>query len=361
MAHAFYELTIASVTQEAADTLCVSLSVPAELAGLFGFKPGQYLTFRAEIDGVEVRRSYSICSGVGEALQVAIKLIRDGTFSSFAHANFVAGETVEAMPPAGDFFCEVNPSVARRYLCIAAGSGITPVISNIQSILALEPLSQVTLLYGNQRAATMIFKERLSWLKSAYMSRFQWINLFTQERQEAEILNGRITNRKGGELNHRLINIPGYDEFFLCGPESMISEVSRGLRGEGVDEAKIHYELFFASAEDARAVLAKHKARVRNYGGTAKQVAVRAGGRETVFDLSADGENILDAAMAQGMDLPFSCKGGVCATCKAKLLEGKVDLDLNHALSAEQLAAGFVLACQAHPLSERVVLDFDVG
>lgn len=357
----FHRLKVSAAEMDAAETLCVTLDVPTELTDEFAFKQGQYLTFRAEFDGTEIRRSYSICAAVGQPLQVGIKRIDEGVFSNFAHTYFIPGAEVEVMPPAGAFYSELQPESTRRYLCIAAGSGITPVISNIASILAVEPQAQVTLLYGNQRANTMIFKERLSWLKSAYLDRFQWINLFTQERQDAEILNGRINNRKGGELNKHLITIRDYDEFFLCGPEGMISEVSRGLRGEGVDEAHIHYELFFASAEDAQAVLAKHQARVKAHGGAAKQVSVRAGGRETTFELTADGENILDAAMEQGMDLPFSCKGGVCATCKAKVLEGEVDIDLNHALTEEQLAAGYVLTCQAHPLSDRVVLDFDVS
>ena len=345
---------------DAAETLCVTLDVPAELADTFTFKQGQYLTFSADIDGTEVRRSYSICAAVGQPLQVAIKRIEEGVFSNYAHTRFKSDVEVAVMPPAGDFYSILDAQAVRSYLCIAAGSGITPVISNLQTILQSEPQSRVTLLFGNQRAGSMIFKERLCWLKSAYLDRFQWINLFTQERQQAEILNGRINNKKGGELNHRLITISEYDEFFLCGPEGMISEVSRGLRAEGIEEAHIHYELFFASAEDAKAVLAKHQARVLAHGGATKMVSVRAGGRETTFELTADGENILDAAMEHGMDLPFSCKGGVCATCKAKVIEGEVDLDLNHALTTEQLAEGYVLTCQAHPISDHVTLDFDV-
>ena len=281
-------------------------------------------------------------------------------FSSLLHETLREGDEIAAMAPAGEFFADIERDTARRYLCIAAGSGITPVISNLETILAEEPLSEVTLLYGNRGSASMIFRERLSWLKNRYLARFHWINLFTRERQDAEVLNGRIDNRKGGELNRCLIDIASYDHFFLCGPESMISEVSRGLRGEGVDEAHIHYELFFASAEDARAVLEKVQARAEAYGGQSREVVVRRAGREIAFELAADGENILDAAMQQGLDLPFSCKGGVCATCKARLVEGEVDLDLNHALTPEQVASGMILSCQAHPLTERVVVDFDV-
>ena len=188
----------------------------------------------------------------------------------------------------------------------------------------------------------------------------QWINILSQETQDAPILNGRINNKKGGELNQHLIDIISYDEFFLCGPEGMISEVARGLRATGVAEEKIHYELFFASPEDAQAAIEKHQERARKFKGLTTEVRVRAGGRVVAFDLTADGENILDGAMESGLDLPYSCKGGVCATCKAKIIEGEVDMDLNHALSKDEVDQGFVLTCQAHPISNKVVVDFDV-
>jgi len=354
------QLTIADTHMEANDTLYVQLDVPPELRDQFAFKHGQYLTFSADIDGDEVRRSYSICTGVGEPLAVAIKKIDGGQFSQYAHAHFRPGAAVKVAAPDGHFTCTLDPQQRKHYLCIAAGSGITPIMSVIRTVLKSEPESQVTLLYGNRRSVDIIFRESLSWLKNAYMDRFQWINLFTQENQEAPILNGRINNRKGAELNKHLINIAAYDEFFLCGPEGMISEVSRGLRHEGIDESRIHYELFFASAEDARQAIEKHHARAREYAGLTTEVRVRSGGREVVFDLTADGENILDGAFDAGLELPYSCKGGVCATCKAKVLEGEVDMDLNHALSAEEVAAGYVLTCQAHPISGKVVVDFNV-
>lgn len=356
----FHTLTIAEVRKEANDTLHVYFDPPEDAREAFCFKPGQYLTFIAEIDGDEVRRSYSICAAVGEPLAVAIKRIDGGAFSEYAHRSFFPGASVKALPPAGEFCPEVDPEAARKYLLIAAGSGITPIISIAKSLLAAEPHSEVTLLYGNRRSQDIIFRDQLLWLKNRYLTRLQWINIFSQETQEAPILNGRINNRKGGELNQHLIDIVGYDEFFLCGPEGMISEVSRGLRGVGVDEARIHYELFFASPEDARQAIERHQARAREYAGLTTEVRVRSGGREVVFDLTADGENILDGAMESGLELPFSCKGGVCATCKAKVLEGEVDMDLNHALSADEVAQGFVLTCQAHPISDRVVVDFDV-
>jgi len=355
-----HELTIAQTHQEANDTLYVELQVPATLQRDFAFKHGQYLTFSADIDGEEVRRSYSICNAVGEPLAVAIKKIDGGRFSQYAHRQFKPGVKVNVAPPDGHFTCELDPQQQKRYLCIAAGSGITPIMSVASTILAVEPAARVTLLYGNRRSQDIIFRERLCWLKNAFIERFQWINLFTRENQEAPILNGRIDNRKGAELNRHLIDISAYDEFFLCGPEGMISEVSRGLRHEGIDESHIHYELFFASAEDAREAIARHHARALEYAGLTTQVRVRCSGREVLFDLTADGENILDGAFDAGLELPYSCKGGVCATCKARVIEGRVDLDLNHALSAEEVAAGYVLTCQAHPITDSVVIDFDV-
>ncbi|MEM9621913.1 MAG: 2Fe-2S iron-sulfur cluster-binding protein [Pseudomonadota bacterium] len=353
-------LTVAAVEAEANDTLCVEFAVPAELTGAFCFKQGQYVTLSVDCDGDTLRRSYSICAALGEPLRVAIKKIEGGAFSQYAHANFRAGTRVKVREPEGSFTSPLHPENKKSYLCIAAGSGITPIISIVKSVLAEEPDSRVTLLYGNRRSADIIFREQLLWLKNRYLQRLQWINVFSQEKQGAPVLNGRINNRKGAELNRHLLDLAGYDEFFLCGPEGMTSEVARGLRDFGVDEARIHYELFFASAEDARAALQKQRDRIAQYAGLTTQVRVRAGGREVQFELSADGENILDGAMNSGVDLPFSCKGGVCATCKAKVLEGTVDMDLNHALSAEELAEGFVLTCQAHPISDNVIIDFDV-
>ena len=356
----FYPLTVARTQAEANDTLLLELTVPPELVSQFKFHQGQYLTFSAVVEGQELRRSYSICAGVGEPLAVAIKKIPGGLFSNYAHAHFRPGETVLVAPPDGSFFTPLLPNSHRRYLCIAAGSGITPIISIIRSVLAREPQSEVTLIYGNRTSADIIFRESLLWLKNRHMQRFQWLNVLSREVQRAPVLNGRIDNKKGAELNRALIDIQGFDEFFLCGPQGLVAEVSRGLRGVGVAEEHIHYELFFASAEDARLAVEKHQARSKTFAGLTTSVLVKAGGREAVFNLSADGENILDGALHAGLDLPFSCKGGVCATCKAKLEKGQVDMDLNHALSAQQLAEGFILTCQSHPTSKEVVVDFDV-
>lgn len=356
----FHSLTVAAVEPETDNAIKVSFKVPAKLSGTFSYKQGQYLTLQSAIDGEPVRRSYSICSGVNDpAMQVAIKRVEGGLFSNFANDSLGAGDTIEVMPPQGSFYTELDVSQARSYLFISAGSGITPVVSNVKSILENEPESTVTLLYGNQRTNTMMFRETLSFLKNRFMTRFHWVNILTKEDQGSDVLKGRLNNRKGGELNQQLIRLVSFDEYFICGPESMISEVSRGLRSVGVTEENIHYELFASSAEDAQAVVEKHHARAKEYGGKTSLVTVTVDGRSSQFELAADGENVLDAGINQGMDLPYSCKGGVCSTCKAKLMEGKVDMDITHGLESGEIESGFILTCQAHPISDTVVVDFD--
>ncbi|PLW82372.1 phenylacetate-CoA oxygenase/reductase subunit PaaK [Kineobactrum sediminis] len=356
----FYPLTVAGVQPETDNAIRVSFTVPEKLRDHFRYKPGQYLTLQSELDGEPVRRSYSICSGVHDpAIEIAIKRVEGGLFSNFANDSLREGDTLEVMPPQGNFHVELDAQRSRNYLFIASGSGITPVISNIRSILAEEPGSCVTLLYGNQRSNTIMFREALGFLKNRYLTRLQWVNILSKEDQGADILNGRLNNRKGAELNRRLIDLKNYDEYFICGPESMISEVSRGLRGVGVTEEHIHYELFAASAADASAVIAKHHARALAYAGKASEVTIVMDGRGSHFSLAADGENVLDAGLNHGLDLPFSCKGGVCSTCKARLLEGSVDMDITHGLEPGEIEQGFILTCQAHPVSEKIVVDFD--
>jgi len=355
-----HSLTIASVQPETDLAVRVGFTVPDELRDNFSYRQGQYLTLESEVDGEPVRRSYSICSGINdEQMQVAIKRVDGGLFSNFANDTLKAGDTIRVMPPQGTFFTELDAQSSRNYLFISSGSGITPVVSNIKSILEEEPSSKVTLLFGNQRSNSIMFKETLSFLKNRYLQRFHWVNILSREDQGSDVLNGRLNNRKGAELNQQLINLTSFDEYFICGPESMISEVSRGLRGAGVDEENIHYELFAASAEDARAVVEKHHARAKAFGGKVSDVTVMMDGRSIQMEVTADGENILDAGINQGMDLPYSCKGGVCSTCKAKLVEGEVDMDITHGLEDGEIEQGFILTCQAHPISDKVVVDFD--
>jgi ring-1,2-phenylacetyl-CoA epoxidase subunit PaaE len=358
----FYQLSVANVRPETESSICVAFNVPKTLQDTFAFKQGQFLTMKAQISGEEVRRSYSICSGVHEGrLKVGIKRVNGGSFSNYANDNFEDGFLVDVMPPQGNFYTELDADNEKSYMLIAAGSGITPILSNIKTILHEEPLSRVSLLYGNLRSNSVMFMDELGFIKNRYMSRFQWINIMDNEDQGAEVLNGIIDNKKGAELyQYKLINIEDTDEAFICGPQAMMSEISRGFRSMGFDESRIHYELFTSSSEDSMAALEKYTQRIAEYGEQkTSNVKIIAGGRSIDFDLATVGENILDAGIHHGLDLPYACKAGVCSTCKARLVEGKVDMDLNHALEAEEIEAGYVLTCQSHPISDNVVLDFD--
>lgn len=358
----FYPLTIADVRSETDTAICVTFAVPEDLQNTFRFKQGQFLTLKAIIDGEDVRRSYSICSGVHDGfMQVGIKRVRGGKFSNYANDYFHAGGTVEVMPPQGSFYTDTDPSQSKNYMCIAAGSGITPILSIIKTVLHDEPDSRVTLIYGNRRTNSVMFRDELGFIKNRYLTRLNWINIMDEEDQGSEVLNGRIDNAKGTALHKaKLINLRATDEVFICGPEAMMSEVSRGFRGVGFEDSRIHYELFSNSAEDSEILLEKAQQRVEKYGEEkTSKVTVVSDGRALSFQLATVGENILDAGIHNGMELPYSCKAGVCSTCKAKLVSGEVDMDLNHGLEAHEIESGYILACQAHPLSDEVVVDFD--
>jgi ring-1,2-phenylacetyl-CoA epoxidase subunit PaaE len=358
----FYTLKIADVQPETETAICVSFDVPEELSEKFKFVQGQFLTLRAMIDGEDVRRSYSICSGVSDGhMRVGIKRVKEGRFSNFANDTFKAGMEIEVMPPQGSFNTELNADNAKHYMCIAAGSGITPMISIMKSVLDNEPGSSVTLIYGNRRSNSVMFKDELNFVKNRYMNRFQWINIMNYEDQGADLLNGIIDNAKGAALQKAgLINIKSVDEAFICGPEAMMSEVSRGFRMEGLSDEQIHYELFANSSEDSKTMLEKAQKRKDEFGEEkTSKVTVVADGRSIMFDLATVGENILDAGMHNGMELPYSCKAGVCSTCKCKLVKGEVDMDISHGLEQHEIDAGYVLSCQAHPISDEVIVDFD--
>jgi len=358
----FYSLKITHIRQETENAICISFAIPEELAESFTFNPGQFLTLKHTIDGESIRRCYSICSGVDDKqLSIGIKRVDDGVFSNYANDNFTVGESIKVMPPQGDFTVELKAQQSKNYMLLAAGSGITPILSLIKSILSTEKESQVTLVYGNQKTITMMFKEELSFIKNKYLSRFNWVNLMSQEDQGADILNGRLDNKKGYQLQkQKLIDINKTDEAFICGPESMISEVSRGFRHEGLKDSQIHYELFASSSEDAQLVLDKAKNRIKAYGeNLTSKVTIISDDRSNQFDLAAVGANILDAGMANGVELPYSCKAGVCSTCKAKLVKGKVDMDINHGLEPHEIEAGYILTCQSHPITDEVIVSFD--
>ena len=354
-----HKLQVVSVVAETEQAVRVRFKVPRALKGRFDFEPGQYLTLSQTVDGEPLNRAYSICSLPGEPLEVGIKHLPGGRFSGYANQLLTAGDRLPVAEPQGLFTRDPARLDGVHYLCIAAGSGITPILSIARATLERHPGNRITLLYGNKTTASMMFRDDLMFLKNRYMDRLHFIAVFSQELQDNDLFNGRINNAKGAEFIKRLLPLEGFDDFFLCGPESMVSEVTRGLRGEGVAKQRIHVELFSASAEDAARRVRKQEERASRYGSRLCQVAIRFEGRRHRFDLECDGENLLDRARALGIELPFSCKDGVCATCKARLLEGQVDMDVNHALTEEELAAGYILSCQSHPLPGKVSLDFD--
>ena len=358
----FYPLTISDAQAETDNAVCITFAVPEQQQKVFNFKQGQFLTLKAVINGEEIRRSYSICSGINDGhMRVGIKRVKDGIFSNYANDNYKVGDTVEVMPPQGSFYTELHMDNRKRYMCLAVGSGITPILSIIKSILTSEPKSHISLIYANRGTKTVMFKEELSFLKNRYLNRLQWTNIMSQEDQGTDILNGRLDIKKGYLLQrYKVIDIQNTDDVFICGPESMMSEVSHGFRLEGLQESQIHYELFASSKEDSQARMAKAQQRVNDYSEQkTTKVTVKADGRAIQFELATVGENILDAGMKNGMELPYSCKAGVCSTCKAKLVQGQVDMDVCHGLTPSEVAAGYILCCQAHPISDEVVVDFD--
>lgn len=357
----FYPLHISKLERLTKDSVALTLDLPPHLVETFRYIQGQHLTLRAMIDDQDVRRSYSICQGVNEQqLQVGIKAIPAGVFSNYANHQLKVGMALDVMPPQGHFYTQLDPDHQKHYLFIAVGSGITPNLSHIRSILATEPQSIVTLIYGNKSTALMMFREDLSFIKNQYLSRFQQINLFTREENEASLFNGRISPEKILALHHaKLIDIGSLSDVFICGPEALINQLVFTFKHWQFSEEQLHYELFFAGADQTQVAEGQAR-RAAKFGETISTVAVNVAGRKTFIDLLASGDSILDAAMENGADLPFSCKGGVCATCKAKVVKGEVEMDLNHSLTQQEVADGYILTCQAHPISEQVEIDFDL-
>lgn len=353
----FHPLKIKEVRKETADCVSILFDIPNNLQEQFAFTQGQNVTIKTTINGEEVRRSYSLCSSpLDNEFRVAVKKVEGGLFSTYANENLNAGDELEMMPPIGKFYTALNTGHKKNYVGFAAGSGITPLLSIIKTTLFTEPQSSFTLVYGNKNRNSIIFKEQLEGLKNKFMSRFQLIHILSQERTDAEINFGRIDIYKCENLFDTILTISS-DEFFVCGPEQMIFAVKDFLESRFVDEKKIHFELFTTSKQNAKTFNSKSQV---DDNSPKSNITVKVDGRSFDFDLPLNGNNILDAALKQGADLPFACKGGVCCTCKAKLIEGKVDMDVNWGLEKEEIEQGFILTCQAHPTTEKVVVDFDV-
>lgn len=358
MAH-FHTLTIADVKRETADTVSIAFDIPENLKSDFKYIQGQYLTFKAQINGEEVRRSYSLCSSpsTDNELRVAIKKVPNGLFSTYANESLKTGDTLETMPPMGNFYTELKEGQSKRYVAFAAGSGITPVLSILKTSLTTETNSRFTLFYGNRNSDSIIFKNELSALAEKYADRLNVHHILSREEQSNSLLNGRIDAEKCKGLCESYKNVQSADEFFLCGPAEMIDNVTNTLSGLGVDKKHIHFELFNTP------VMAENqpkRAASKSSNGLST-VTVIMDGDETTFELSSNGDSVLDAALDAGVDVPFACKGAVCCTCKAKVKEGDVEMDMNYALEDEEVEEGFILTCQSHPKSATVIVDYDEG
>lgn len=353
----FHALSVKDIRKETGDCVSIAFAIPDDLKETFSYKQGQYITLRTNINGEEIRRSYSVCSSpLDNELRVAVKKVTQGIFSTHANEQLKKGDTLDVMPPMGKFYTALDPSNKKQYTGFAAGSGITPLLSIIKTTLRTEPHSSFTLVYGNRNRHSIIFKEELEALKNLYIDRFRVIYILSREKTDAAVNFGRIDADKCNELCNKNLDINKTDAFFLCGPEDMIFSVKEQLEKLGVDEKKIHFELFTASGKRQSSVVNREslgKEEVKS------KITIKLDGVSFDFDLGFEGEAILDAALKHGADLPYACKGGVCCTCRAKLVEGEVDMDVNYGLEQEEIEQGFILTCQAHPRTEKVVVDFD--
>lgn len=357
MAPKFHTLTIANIEPLTVDAKAISFAVPKALKEDYRFTPGQYLTLRSDVEGDDVRRSYSISSPLGNpVLTVGIRQVEEGVFSTFATQRLKVGDRVKVMTPQGNFTARTGGG--ETYLLVAAGSGITPMMSIARSSLEASPDARVTLVYGNRNSGTVMFREALEALKDRYMERFTLIHILSREDQDVPVLNGRIDAEKLMALtNTAAINPSGADAVYLCGPGEMIDEAKTALEALGVEKSRVHFELFTpADGSEPRKAPTKATEDAVRHGAT---VEVILDGSRRSFHLASAEETVLDAAKREGLELPFSCKGGMCCTCRCKVLDGAAEMAVNYSLEPWEIKAGFTLACQARPTSAKLVLDFD--
>ena len=354
----FHPLRVKSIRPDTDEAVIVSFDVPAELAEQFRFSHGQHLTLRATLDGSDERRSYSICAGTFDGeLRVGVRKVPGGRFSTWINERLQPGNTIQVMAPEGRFFVPLEPASARHYLGIAGGSGITPILSIMKTVLAAEPKSRFTLIYGNRKQHSTMFLEELEDLKDRYLSRLTLHLVFSQEATDLPLYEGRLTRSKIGEFLAGAIDAERIDHAFVCGPYGVNDEAEAALRAAGVAAERIHIERFGIPDESGPGRAAAQAPREGD-AADARIVIIRDGVSREI-DFHAEQGNVLDAAAAAGLEVPFSCKSGVCCTCRARLLEGEVRMARNFALEKHEVAAGFILTCQAHPLTERVVISFD--
>lgn len=358
MAH-FHPLKVSDIHQETPECIVVGFEVPAALEEEFAFQHGQYVTLKLTVNGEELRRSYSICSSPLDKgrFSIAVKKVPQGRASTQLVDKLKAGMTIEVMTPMGNFTTALDASRSRHFAAFAAGSGITPILSILKTVLRTEPKSRFTLFYGNTDVDRIIFRQRLDELKQQYAGRLDVLHILSKGMDEDQLFNGRITTDKAAELVKRFVTDSSTNEYFICGPEQMMVNVSEALERLGVDKKRIHVELFGTPVSSEAKKEATH-ATSTAFSGMA-DVKVIMDGREHELKVLSNGDAVLDAALDAGLDVPYACKGAVCCTCKARVLEGQVEMEMNYALTDEEVADGYVLTCQTHPRSQRVVIDYD--
>src|ERR1700757_2400515 len=351
----FHRLAVNDLRREASDAVSVTFAIPGELANDYAFAPGQYLTLRTTLDGEEVRRSYSICSGPDDGeIRIAVKKVDGGAFSNWAADELKCGDELDVMTPTGRFGVAPAPNEARVYVGFAAGSGITPILSIVKGVLAREPNSRFFLFYGNRTAEGMLFREALEELKDRFLQRLSVFHVISGEEQDLPILHGRLDGEKVRGLLRSLVPVSTIDHVFICGPTGMSEELEVTCRDIGIADERIHVERFMSGLGGKP----RPKAGVPPSAPPKAFASLIIDGKRREVPV-AEGEAILDAALRAGVDLPFACKGGMCSTCRAKLVEGKAEMELNYSLEPWELKAGFILTCQAKPVSEKVVVDYD--
>jgi ring-1,2-phenylacetyl-CoA epoxidase subunit PaaE len=356
----FHTLKVSDVHRETKDAVSVAFEVPENLASEYKYIQGQYLTFKLMMDGEEVRRSYSICtSPVADSdLRIAVKEVEGGKMSPYLNKTVKAGDEIEVMTPMGRFFTEVSENNSKNYVLFAGGSGITPIFGIIKTILKVEPKSQIKLVYANRNEFSVIFKDQLEKLADENQN-FKLILTYDQAPAHFDDLHAGVLNKsKVLELVEAYKVQSTADEIFVCGPTPMMNNITETLSNLGVDKKKVHVEYFTTVLEDIAKEENKAPQVESDFSGKSS-IKVILDGEEAEFELSSDGDSILDAAIDAGLDVPFSCKGAVCCTCRAKVMEGKVEMDMNYALEEDEIEEGFVLTCQSHPRSANVVVDFD--
>lgn len=357
----FHPLTVTSVHQETVDSIVIGFVIPPELREDFRFIQGQYLTLKVPVKDEVLRRSYSICSSPldPEEIRIAVKRVQGGRVSTTLVETLKPGMTLEVMTPMGKFYTLLDAAHQKHYVCFAGGSGITPILSIIKTVLRSEPNSRLTLFYGNTDTDRIIFRKSLEELQAKHGERLKVYHILTYGKDEDMLFNGLITVEKAAALAQRFVRDTADTEYFICGPEPMMVNVSEALEKLGVDKDRVHIELFNAPVAEAEQKKAEAQAATEGTLEGMAKVKIILDGRETEIEVPAQGITILDSAENAGLDVPYSCKGAVCCTCKARIVEGKVAMDMNYALTDEEVADGYVLTCQSHPLTPRVVVDYD--